>query len=237
MLKVNKSSITLALFTGALLTGCGGSGGGAAPAPGPVASTLSFPLQSAENTFVANGVTKTFTVTGTCSGTGSMSVTPAAAGATFEGAAALSTVETITISFTNCTPASIASTGTSYFNSSYVELGLNSVGSVYGVFLTPPIIPTSVTVGGTGVVGTLTLYTDSTKATVSGREDISYVIEPDTSTTAIENKIIKTYNAAGTLIQTLQGRARIAMVGAATPISADIQAANGSTTHQVWTFQ
>ena len=218
------------------LSGCGGGGGGGGAPAGPVTSTLSFPLQSAENTFVANGVTKTFTVAGTCSGTGSMSVAPAATGATFEGAAALSMVQTITISYTNCTPASIASTATSYFNSSYVQLGLNIPGSVYGVFLVPPIIPTSVTVGGTGIVGTLTLYTDSTKAIGSGRLDLSYVIEPDTSTTAIVNKIIKTYNAAGTLTQTAQGRARIAMVGATTPISLDTQAANGSTTHLVWTF-
>ena len=228
-----KIRAVVASFLLAGLSACGGGGSAAAPS-GPVTSTLSFPLQSAENTFVANGVTKTFTVAGTCSGTGSMSVAPAATGATFEGAAALSMVQTITISFTNCTPASIASTATSYFNSSYVQLGLN--GSVYGVFLTPPTIPTSVTVGGTGIVGTLTLYTDSTKATGSGRQDLSYVIEPDTSTTAIVNKIIKTYNAAGTLIQTAQARARIAMVGATTPISLDTQAANGSTTHLVLTF-
>ena len=36
------------------LSGCGGGGGGAPAPAGPVTSTLSFPLQSAENTLVAN---------------------------------------------------------------------------------------------------------------------------------------------------------------------------------------
>jgi len=226
-------ALPLLLLAG--LSGCGGGGGGGAPS-GPVTSTLSFPFSSAENTLIQNGWTKTFSVAGTCSGTGSLTATPATTPATFEGAAALSNAETITISFTNCTPASAASTAASYYNSNYVPLGLSIVGSVYGVYLTPPTIPTSVTVGGTGVIGTVTLYTDSTKATPSGREDISYVIQADTSTTAIVDKIIKTYNAAGTLTQTAQGYSRIAMTGAETPLSMDTQAANGSSTHLVWTF-
>jgi hypothetical protein len=65
---------------------------------------------------------------------------------------------------------------------------------------------------------------------------LSYVVEADTSTTAIVNLIAKSYNAAGTLIATEQDRYRITSTGALTPTSIDIQAANGSTTHLVFTF-
>lgn len=239
MLTTRQSSVTmLAIITSAMLTGClgGGGGGGAAAPAGPVTSTLSFPLQSAYKTTVANGLTKTFTISGTCSGSGSITRAPATTAATFEGVAGFSAAATINYTYTNCTPATTAQTATSYFDSSYVPLGNNSVGVNYGVYLTPPIIPTSVIVGGTAIVGTETLYTDSTKATGNGRVDASYVIEADTSTTAIANLIAKIYNAAGTLIATEQDRYRIAATGALTPVSVDIQAANGSTTHLVWTY-
>lgn len=121
-------------------------------------------------------------------------------------------------------------------DSNYVPLGFNSVGVNYGVYLTPPTIPASVTVGLTGIIGTITLYTDSTKAVGNGRQDISYIIEADTSTTAIVNLISKLYNAGSTLIATEQDRFRIAATGALVPISADIQYANGSTTHLLLTY-
>jgi hypothetical protein len=220
----------------ALLASCGGGGGGDSAATTPPASTLSFPLQSAYKTLIANGLTKTFTVSGSCSGSGSKTSAPAATAATFEGVAALSAVGTLTMLLSNCTPASIAQTYTGYFDSNYVPLGHNSVGVNYGVYLTPTSIPTSVTVGGTGVYGTETLYTNSTKATGNGSIVQSYVVEADTSTTAIVNLISKIYNAAGTLTATEQDRYRIAAVGALTPVSADIQYANGSTTHLVVTY-
>lgn len=197
----------------------------------------SFPLQSAYKAILANGIARSFTISGTCSGTGSKTSAPATTAATFEGVAGFSAVGTLTMSLSApCTPSSIAQTFTGYFDNNYVPLGMNSVGVNYGVYLTPPTIPTSVTVGGTGIVGTETLYTDSTKATGNGRIDQSYVIEADTSTTAIVNMIGKIYNAAGTLTATEQDRFRIAATGALTPVSVDIQYANGSTVHLLLTY-
>ena len=236
------NGITLTLIASALLTACGGgSGGSGVTAPsGPIASTLPFPAQTAYKTLVANGYTKTGTVSGTCSGTGSDTAAPATTAATFEGVAGFSAVNTITMSLTNCTPASTAQSSTAYYDSSYVPLGFNtgtsSTAANYGVYLTPPSIPTSVIVGGTGIIGTETLYTDSTKATGYGTSAVSYVIEPDTATTAIVNVILKTYNTGNTLLSTEQDRYRIASTGALTPISADLQYVNGSTTHLVLTF-
>jgi len=225
-------------ITLAILSGCGGGGSSTTPAAtGPVASTLSFPLLSGFQTDSANGFAKTVTITGTCNGSGNVSSSPANVAVTFEGQAALSGTRTITASFTNCTPSSLAQTSTSYYNSSnYYPLGFNSVGVNYGVYLTPPVIPSNVTVGGTAIIGTETLYTDSTKAVGDGRSDSSYIIEADTATTAIVNLISKNYNAAGTLTSTEQDRYRITSTGTLTPVSFDIQYSNGSTTHLLLKF-
>jgi hypothetical protein len=211
------------------LSACGGGGGSSAPA-GPVTSTLSFPFLSAYKTFTANGVTKNFTISGYCSGTGTDTESPATTATTFEGSSALSAGSATTWTYTNCTPGSNADTSTTYYDSNYMPLGYS--GSSYGVFLTPPSIPTSVTVGGTGTVGTETLYTNSTKATGDGRVDFSYVIEADTSTTAIVNMIEKQYDATNVLTITAQFRYRIAATGALTPVSVDFQGTN----HLLWTY-
>lgn len=240
--------IYLKVFVGvvgsAVLAACGGGGGGGTPAPtGPVVSTLSFPLQSAVNSETASGSILTLHATGTsatqvtdglCTGTVTQTDGPATTATTFEGSPALSRVSVVTITFTNCTPASTTGTETDYFNSNYVARGLNIQGGKYGVYLTAPVIPSSVTVGATGIIGTLTYYTDSTKASGAGRSDKSFVIEADTATTAIANAITKTYDASGTLTSTSQSRYRIDASGAFTPVSIDIQYSGTSTTHLVF---
>ena len=225
-----------ASFTCAFLAACGGGSEGTPAVQQPAASTASFPLQSGYKALVANGLSKSFTVSGSCSGSGNRSSSPANTAATFEGVAGFSATSTLTLSFTNCTPASTALTSTGYFDSNYVPLGVNSVGVNYGVYLTPLVIPTSVLVGGTGVLGTQTLYTNSSKVTLNGRVDQSYVVEADTSTTAIVNLISKIYTAAGTLTATEQNRYRITSTGALTPIAIDIQYASGSISRLLFAF-
>lgn len=224
----------------ALLTACGGGGGGGTAAvSGPVASTLSFHMQSGYRALVASGLTKSFTISGTCSGSGTKTSSPANTAATFEGVTGFSATTTTTSTFTNCTPASTAATSTAYFDSNYDPRGFNTPGVNYGVHLTPLVIPTSVTVGGinsTGTLGTETLYTDNTKVTFSGRIETTYVVEADTSTTAIVNVIAKIYNASSVLTATEQDRYRINATGTVTPTSVDIQYANGSTNHLVFTY-
>ena len=231
-MKIHTSIIGLCLV--ALLSACGG-GGGSPAATGPVTSTLSFPVQSANSAMIASGMTKTFTISGTCSGNATFTAAAATGGATFEGITGrLSAVRTATINLTNCTPASSASTSTNYYDTNYVPLGYSAVGSSYGVFLTPPSIPASVRVGSTGTLGTLNLYTDSTKSVSSGTRVVSYVIEADTATTAIVNLIARDFNTSSVLTMTEQDRYRIAATGPLTLISIDTQAANGSTTHLIF---
>lgn len=106
-------------------------------------------------------------------------------------------------------------------------------GGNYGVYASPVIISTAAKVGDVVIVGTENLYTSSAKTTSAGHVDETYVVEPDTATTAIVNLIDKTYDSSNVLISTEQDRYRVAANGALTPISLDLQYANGSTTHFV----
>ncbi len=142
----------------------------------------------------------------------------------------------MTGTYTNCTPASFAQSSTSYYDTNYVPLGNNTVGVSYGVYLTPPVIPATVKVGDTGTIGTRTKYKNNTKTTPDGTSVTTYVVESDTANTAIMNLISKGYNATGTLTYTEQDRYRITSTNTLTPISMDVQYANGSTTHLIYTF-
>jgi len=225
-------TVILILFA-FLLDACGG-GGGANNAPVPVASTNAFNLQSGYAALVSAGFTKTFSITGTCTGSLTLTVGAASTATTFEGSPAISGNEGLTGTFNGCTPSSIASTGTRYFNSSYAPLGFNfPSGSGYGVYSSVPVLTTAARVGDVGVVGTVNLYTNSTKFNPTGHDDVSYIISADTATTAIVNVVTKSYNAGNVLTATEQDFYRMAANGALTPLALDIQYANGSTTHLV----
>lgn len=230
------TKLLLVMLFSIAVVACGGGGGSSSPT-GPVSSTLSFPLQSAYTTLIANGASKTFTISGDCGGSGTKTAAAATTSATFEGVTGFSAVGTLTTSSAAPCAASSATSFTSYYDTNYIPLGFNSVGVNYGVYLTAPVFPTSVIVGNTGIIGTVTLYTDSTKTVGNGRGDLSYVIEPDTASTAIVNVISKLYNATPALIATEQNRFRIATTGALVPISTDIQYATISTVHLIFTYQ
>ena len=235
-----------------VLSGCGGGGSDSQP---QTPSALSFPLQDAYKALVAKGDVRTFSVSGSCGGSGNRTTAAAKGGATFEGATALSAVTTTTMALSGCTPASSAQTTTSYFDQSYTPLGEVVVGGSYGVYLTPPVIPVAVSVGSAGVIGTLTKYTSSTKTKPTcGTVNLSYAVEADASNTAIVNLIQKDFELPNTgqpifttpsttcaslgpvLTQTAQSRYRITASGSLTPMSTDIQYANGSTAHLVLTY-
>ncbi|OIQ99461.1 hypothetical protein GALL_183980 [mine drainage metagenome] len=202
------------------------------------ASTLTFPLLTGLKAFEISGESRTFTVSSGCSGTGTLSSVPATTPSTFEGVSGYSAVTSISWSLTNCTPATYTDTSIDYYDSNYIPLGYDDTagGGSYAVFNTTPNIPASVTVGNAGSIGTRTLYTSSTKATVNGKEVVSYVVEADTANSAIIDLITKSYNPAGALTATTQDRYRITASGAITRLSEDNQQSNGSTLHLVLTF-
>jgi hypothetical protein len=224
-----RSGIVLVCFT-LLLSGCGGGGGGT----GPVSSTLSFPLKSGMAASVQQGGSTDFSVSGTCSGTANMiSSTPIPA--TFETVTGLSVLNAFSMNLPNCIPPYIYGTSTDYFDSNYNPLGTIDSSGNYAVYQTPPTIPVSVKVGDAGMIGTEKYYTDDTKNFLVSQDEISYVIEPDTANTAIVNIIDRSYDVSGTLTFTEQDRYRIKADGSLSPISADLQYANGSSTHLVLT--
>lgn len=222
----------------ALVVACGGGGGGGAgnSAPtGPVSSTLSFPVQAAYRAIVATGLNKSFTVSGSCSGSGTKTSSPASTASTFENISGFSAAATITMSLTDCTPSSTAATSTAYFDSNYNPIGINNVGINYGVY-SSFVLPASVTVGNTGTIGILNLFTNSTKSTSNGYIAHSYVVEADTASTVIFNSIARIFNASGVLTATEQDRFQISASGTMVPVSIDIQYATGSNSHLLFTF-
>ncbi len=228
---------TVAVYTTSfILVACGGGGGGGGGSnSGPMPSTSSFPLRAGYTALVSAGETNNFAISGTCAGTATIT-DAAATPSIFEGVAGFASTGTATFSLTNCTPASIATSSTTYYDANYIPLGVSTPGEEYAKFETvPPPFPTSIMVGDTAIYGTLILYTDSSKAVTTGTRLLSYVVEADTVDTAIINLISKRYDNAAQLLGTQQTRYRIATNGALTIVSIDIQFSTTSSTHLVLT--
>lgn len=225
-----------ALSAALILVACGGGGGGdPKPQSTPSSATISFPLQSGYKARVASGSTDNFTVSGTCSGTAT-ETTSTPSGATFEGTPGFSAAQTISTHLTNCTPSTNAATSTTYYDSNYSLLGSAFPGVEYSVIVGATLaLPVTVKVGDTGSAGTSNVYSDSSKAVSTAQRIMSYVIEPDSSNTAIANLITKSYNTSHQLLFTQQARYRIAADGTLTPISIDVQYSTTSTNHLIYT--
>jgi len=222
------------LLSTLFLASCGGGGGGSS---GPVTSTLSFPFLSGFQASQITGEAYNFTVSGTCSGSGSVTGAPATTPATFETITGYSAVTTVIRSLTNCIPAFISDSEIDYYDLNYIPIGYDDTagGGDYAVYLTPAILPTSIKVNDTGIIGTETLYTSNTKSTLSGTTDISYVIQADTANTAIVDLIFKDYDQTHILIATTQSKIRITATGALSRLSIDIHYANGQ--HLLYSFK
>lgn len=217
-----------ALAMAALVTGCGGGGGsgsgtpGAGPAPGAVTSTGSFALRDGFRARLAAGSNDSFAISDSCTGTAQIT-NGAATAATFEGIAGFGVLQTSTVTFTNCLPASSTASGTTYYDANYAPIGTTVTGVEYSVLSgTPASLPASVKVGDSAVYATLTTYTDSRKAVATGKRELSYVIEADTADTVIADLIAKTSDTSDHLLLTQQTRYRMAADGSLTRVSIDI---------------
>lgn len=168
------------------LIACGG-GGDSGPSA-PVVSQSTYALK----TLLANAAndrrTLSWTLTGTVSGvaaTGSGSVSQGALNSVaFEGKSALAKTITLTGTITaNGNTIPFDSTATSYLDSNYNPLGTQGV--EYRVVVGTPNIPQSIKVGDTGTVYVANRYQSPSKTVLLGTETTSYVLEADTSTTAL----------------------------------------------------
>jgi hypothetical protein len=166
-----------------LLAGCGGGGGGSGDS-GPVASSAQFSLDAATVKVLTTGTTLNGTaVDGADTWSISLSVTPAS-DATFEGTTRKQASQSLTIKKNGATVA--AESYSQFFSvSPLVVFGAVYSDGTYGVVTVHSgNLPTAATVGSSGPLETLTLYSNSSKASVLETEQTTWTIEADTATTA-----------------------------------------------------
>jgi hypothetical protein len=217
-----------AISTLMTLAACGGGGSSTTPS-----TTTTYPLRSGYQNLISQSEVNSFSISGTCTGTAT-ETRSAAVPATFEGTAGVSTTATVSISLSNCTPASSAGTSIGYYDTNYKPLGIVMPGSEYAVYSISNL-PVSAKVGDTAQLGTADVYSSSTKQVKTGTRILSYAIEADSDSSAIINLIAKAYNTSNQLLYTQQSRYRINTSGQLTAVSTDIQYSTNSTLHVVMT--
>jgi len=223
MPRTTKTLFVLVLCTG-VLSACGG-GGSVSPAP---VTVTAFALQTGYKARIAAGSTTDYVVSGTCSGT-AHSTDSAPVAASFESKAALAANTSFSLAATNCPLASNTVVGQVFYDSNYTPLGTSVPGVAYGKFLTAPTpLLASVKVGESNEFGVQTMYSDSTKAVLTGKRVYSYVVEADTSSTALVTFIVLGYNASQQLLVTELSKYRIAADGALTQLTLEFRYADGT---------
>lgn len=187
----------------ALLTACGGGGGGGSVS---TSSTSTFPVKAAYSTFLTSTQSLPFTLTGIEDGinfTGSGRVTVGGLSAsTFEGRPALSKTLTATGTI-NVNGRSVpwSNSGIEYYDSNYNPLG--SYYDSYEVVTSVNQIPVSAKVGDAGTWYTFDIYSSpSSKLFKVGTGTVTYVLEPDTSTTALLKIIESRRNTSSSIDST-----------------------------------
>ncbi len=177
----------------ALIAACGGDGGSGG-APVPVTSTDIFQVKTAYVNYFNDSRSLPFTISGTISGfsvsgSGTLTQSGVTAG-NFEGSPVLQKVSTVTASvLVNGTPLNTAESATAYVDSNYVPKG--SSNGEYRVIGNAINIPYTAKVNDTGVWYSENIYLASDKASFLGTSVTSFVMMPDTASTAIL-KIIQT---------------------------------------------
>ena len=111
--------------------------------------------------------------------------------------------------------------GTNYVDSTYLPLG-NDAGDEY-VVVTASNIPQTARVNDTGTLYTGTRYPSSDKRFVIGTVNASYVLQPDTGSTAILKVIVIDKTSSGATEGTSISSFRITPAGALTPLTEDYQ--------------
>lgn len=228
-MKFSQFKFWSALSISALLVACGGGGGGGSS--GPIASTETFQLRTAYVSYINGSGSWPFTISGSTSGvnlTGNGTETAGSvASATFEGQAAQAKTTTATGTFSaNGQSYPLATTTTAYVSSNYDPLGFN--GSEYEVVSTSTPIPVTARVNDTGTWYSSVRYTSSSKATRAGTATATFVLEPDTASTALLKIIHIEKDTSGTVTSTNTSTFRMTPAGALTRLSETIL--EGSTT-------
>jgi hypothetical protein len=211
----------------ALITACGGGSGGGSETVAPVASTLTFDVNAALRAITASGQNSNLSISSSngCTGTGTSTASGATTSTTFEGRSALSATSTLNINYSNCSPATISNTLTSYVDTNYVPLG--ALGDKYLVYTGAFNAPTTARVADVGIISNFSRYTNSSKTTQDGTGQLSYVVEADSANSALITVVTKSYTMANSLELTQLTKYRINSSNQFTLVSITIQYANG----------
>jgi hypothetical protein len=202
-----------------LLTACGGGGGGSA---GPVSSTETFQLRAGWVNYITDTRSLPFTLTGSVSGTavtGSGTLTQGSlSSAVFESQNALKKTSVVTGSISGGGQTfPLGVTTTAYVDSNYTPLG--SSGAEYAVYSSGNTIPLTARVSDTGIWYQSVRYTSSSKTSRLGTATASYVLEPDTASTALLKIVNVEKDTYGTTTSTQTLTFRITPAGGLTRLS------------------
>lgn len=171
------------LGVAALLAACGDGGGGSS-SPADLASA---PVASAINAYSQSNHSASLSGT-TSSGTAltlDYSYTPNSGTVTFNGVAADSAVTTLTVLSGSSVVAT--ATQTSYFTlNPYVPIGaVSSTGTPYYVVTASTALPSTVSVGQSGTLDTVSIYHDSTMTILDGNETQTWTASANDATTLL----------------------------------------------------
>lgn len=176
--------IVVAISMCVALASCGG-GSDSSPL---VVSTESFPVRAAYIKLMQSAESRPFTLVGQVSDiqlTGEGTITSGDLfDTTFEGAVALGKTSAITstLSIEGKTYPS-SSTSTIYLDSKYNPIGM--IGKEYSVVTSSTPLPEKAKVGATGIWLNINTYTNFSKTSLLEIETVTYVLEPETASTAL----------------------------------------------------
>jgi hypothetical protein len=220
------------------LAACGGGDGNTTRPPPP---PTTFNLQAGVGNMLAHGLSVNVTLSGTVNvngtsqpftGTGAYSRSPGSS-TTFNGTAAVSQVEAISGTVSAAGQSQPYSTSVTDFyapgNSAFVgEVDSNE----YDVAQAPFVFPTSIVGGSSGVLGTVSRYTDKTMSVPIGTAQLSYsTLSPvDPGSPAAVTLTDKIYDSKNTLIETDTTQYSLDSNNVLSFISASTQTPSGSLT-------
>jgi len=184
-----------------------------------------YDIKTAFQNRIIKGASKTFNVTGDCKGTFSQTDSPAAK-TIWNNQTVYAVGNTNIPSIPNCSLGfSSTQTSITYYDLDFVDLAKFHSDGSYSEFVKSPR-PNSVTVGDSGTLGTWTHWNNTGKTNLYERDVMSYVIEPNTSSSVIVNLIDRTYDSNNQLEITSQLRFRLDSTGTLDWYSVTIDFAN-----------
>jgi hypothetical protein len=145
---------------------------------------VTIPVAAVYQAYVQAPTSKSYAVTGDCTGTEAISRAPLTA-ATFEGVTGSSATLTRTASLSGPGCNNGTTTEVWFYDASGAPIGVVTSANDYRVYQQPLVVlPATAKVGDTGPVAKILGYTDSTGSVLRSIEDVTFDIAPDgTSTT------------------------------------------------------